>query len=145
MHDSGVRVADEAVASLLQSQHEALRPCEFHARENAIETRPTQVEIVNVRAVADDKAVRRSSLQFRDFLALHGQPDRETGADRAVDGLRRGGRPAARRGECAATSAASSKERLRVIILLMSLASFWGTELVTEPQIGQSDLRRPGL
>src|SRR6266487_1256684 len=44
-------------------------------------------------------AVRRSSLQFRDFLALHGRPDRETGADRAVDGLRCGGRAAARRGQ----------------------------------------------
>ena len=45
------------------------------------------------------KRYGRSSLQFRDLLALHGQSDRETRADRAVDGLRRGGRAAPRRSE----------------------------------------------
>src|SRR6266581_8919938 len=34
----------------------------------------------------------------------------------------------------AATTAASSKEWVRVIILLMSFASFLGTELATEPR-----------
>src|SRR5947208_2813318 len=51
VHDAGVWVADEAVAPLLQPQHEALRSREFHTRKHST------------------------------------QPDRETGADRAVDGL----------------------------------------------------------
>ena len=66
MHDAEVRVADEAVVPLLQSQHEALCPREFHAGENTIEARSTQVEVVNVRLVADDKAIGRSGLQFRE-------------------------------------------------------------------------------
>src|SRR6266480_3708398 len=50
VHDPGVRVADEAIASLPQSQHEALRPGERHAGENAIEARPAQMEVVDARA-----------------------------------------------------------------------------------------------
>jgi hypothetical protein len=72
--------SDEAVASLLQPQHEALRPGVFHAGEDPIEAAPAQMEVVNARAVADDKAVRPPSLQFRDLLALHSQPDRDTPA-----------------------------------------------------------------
>ena len=56
VHDAGVRVANEAVAPLLQPQQEAFRPCEFHARENTIETGSAQVEVVKVGAIADDKA-----------------------------------------------------------------------------------------
>src|SRR5439155_22518253 len=56
-------------------------------------------EVVNVCAIADDEGVRRPGLQLRDSLALHGQPDRETGADRAGDSLRWGGRAAAGRSE----------------------------------------------
>ena len=56
VHDPGVRVADEAVAPLPQSQHEALRPGERHAREHAVETRPGQMEVVNVRAVAGSRS-----------------------------------------------------------------------------------------
>jgi hypothetical protein len=56
VHDAEVRVADEAIASLLQPQHEGLRPCEFHARENTVETGSAQVEVVKVGAIADDKA-----------------------------------------------------------------------------------------
>jgi hypothetical protein len=64
VHDPGVRVPDEAVGGpLLRSRHEALRPCELEAREYAIEAGPAQVEVVNVRAVVDDKAVRRSCLE----------------------------------------------------------------------------------
>jgi hypothetical protein len=55
---------------------------------------------MNIRAVGDDKAVRRPRFQLRDFLALHGQPDRETGTDGAVDGLGGSGRAAARRSQC---------------------------------------------
>src|SRR6266699_1771614 len=88
VHDTGVRVADEAVAPLLQAQHEALRSDEFHAREYAVETGSAQVEVVNIRAVADDKAVRRSGLQLRHVLAAHRQRDRETGPDCALDCLR---------------------------------------------------------
>ena len=99
VHDRGVRVADEAVAPLPQPQHEALRPGEWHARQHSVETRPGQMEVVNRRAVADHEAVRRPCLQLRDLLALDCQPDRETGADRSVDGLRGGGRAAARRSE----------------------------------------------
>src|SRR5439155_20453020 len=70
VHDAGVWVADEAVAPLLQPQHEALRPREFHARKHAIETGPAQVEVVNVRLVADDEAVRLPGLQLRHLLAV---------------------------------------------------------------------------
>jgi hypothetical protein len=56
VHDAEVRVADEAIASLLQPQHEGLRPCEFDARENTVETGSAQVEVVKVGAIADDKA-----------------------------------------------------------------------------------------
>ncbi len=55
VHDAEVRVANEAIASL-QPQHEGLRPCEFHAREDTVETGSAQVEVVKVGAIADDKA-----------------------------------------------------------------------------------------
>ena len=100
VHDRGVRITDKAVAPLLQLQHYALRPCVFHAGENAIEAGSAQVEVVNARPVADDESVRHPSLQLRDVLSLHGQLDRETWADRAVDDLRRGGLTAARRRKC---------------------------------------------
>ena len=69
MHDPGVRVALEAVAPFPQPQHEALRPCELHAREDAVETGPTQVEVMNIRAVGDDKAVRRA--RFSRFSRMY--------------------------------------------------------------------------
>src|SRR5215213_5913285 len=87
VHDSGVRVADEAVTPFLQLQHEGLRAGELDTGQDPVEAWSAQVEVVNARAVADDEAVRRPSLEVRDLLALHRQSDRETGADRAVDGL----------------------------------------------------------
>src|SRR4051794_33855409 len=94
-----MRVADVAVAPLLQPQHEALGAGERDAGEHAVEAGPAQVEVVHARPVADDEAVSRPGLQCRDLLAAAGQADREAGPDRAVDGLRRGGRAATRRGE----------------------------------------------
>src|SRR5262245_25307833 len=87
VHDARMRVADEAVAPLLQPQREALRSYELHARENAIEAGSAQMEIVNIRAVADNKAVRHFGVQLRNVLAVHGEADRETRPDRPVDGL----------------------------------------------------------
>src|SRR4051812_15038152 len=49
------------------------------------------MEVVNIGAVSDHKAVRHASLQCRHVLAVHGECDRETGSDRAGDGLRRSG------------------------------------------------------
>src|SRR6266508_2368016 len=70
VHDPGVRVAEEAVAALLDRQHEALRSGVFHTGENAVEAGSAQVEVVNVGAVTDHEAVSRSGLEFCDFLAL---------------------------------------------------------------------------
>src|SRR5215212_308080 len=100
VHDRSVGVALEAIGPLLQLHAEAVRPGEVDRRQDAVETRTAQVEIVNLRAVADDEAVR-AVLQLRHFLAVHGHRDCEAGTDGAVDGLAgSGGAAACRPDQC---------------------------------------------
>src|SRR5829696_6355917 len=52
LHEVPVRIALEVVGPLLKLQHEALRPGESHAGEDAVDAESAQVEVVNARAVA---------------------------------------------------------------------------------------------
>src|SRR5919204_4582365 len=81
VHDRRVRVAAEPVAALLQGEHDAPRTDVVDAGENAIDVGPAQMEVVDVRAVAYDEAIRLAGLQRGDFLALHAQADREARAN----------------------------------------------------------------
>jgi hypothetical protein len=118
-----VRIADEAVAPLFELQQEALRPRESHTGENAIEAGPAQMEVVNARAVADDKAVRSSSLQLRDFLPCIVSPIVKPGPTVPLTVFAGAAEPLPVAARAAAATAPSSKDRVRVI-LLMSFASF---------------------
>ena len=67
-HGAGVRVADEAVAPLLQLQQEALRPRVFDTGENAVEAGPDQMEVVKARAILMTKRYAMSAFSFVTFL-----------------------------------------------------------------------------
>src|SRR6476660_3257230 len=87
VHESGVRIAEEAISALLQRERVALRALEGHTREDAVDPGAAEVEVVDRRAVPDDEPVRRLGLQLRDRVAGPRQPDREARADRSGDGL----------------------------------------------------------
>src|SRR5512132_4575548 len=87
VHEPSVRIAEEAISALLQRERVALRALEGHAREDAVDARPAEVEVVDRRAVPDDEPVRRVGLQPSDLLSAQGERDRERWTDGSVDHL----------------------------------------------------------